>query len=145
MKIYLDNCSLQRPLDDRTQIRVEKEAEAVIEILSGCESGKITLVSSEVLQFEIRNNSDAERRETAFGILEIARKNIAVNEEIENRAREFEDDGIKPIDALHLACAEIEKIDYFCTCDDKFLKKAQVLNNLNLKVVSPIELKEILQ
>lgn len=145
MKIYLDNCSLQRPLDDRTQIRVEKEAEAVIEILSLCESGKVTLVSSEILQFEIRNNSDSERRETAFGILKIARENIAVNKEIENRAQEFENDGIKPIDALHLACAEIEKIDYFCTCDDKFLKKARTLIDLNLKIVSPIELKEILQ
>ena len=144
MKIYLDNCSLQRPLDDRTQIRVEKEAEAVIEILSVCESGKITLVSSEVLQFEIRNNStrNAEKRLLEFWKLH---GKIAVNEEIENRAREFEDDGIKPIDALHLACAEIEKIDYFCTCDDKFSRKAQILNNLKLKVVSPIELKEILQ
>lgn len=145
MKIYLDNCSLQRPLDDRTQIRVEQEAEAVIEILSLCESGKVTLISSEILQFEIRNNSDSERRETTFGILKIARENITVNEEIENRAQEFENDGIKPIDALHLACAEIEKIDYFCTCDDKFLKKARTLTDLDLKVVSPIELKEILQ
>jgi predicted nucleic acid-binding protein len=73
------------------------------------------------------------------------RGNIIVNEEIENRAQEFENDGIKPIDALHLACAEIEKIDYFCTCDDKFLKKARTLIDLNLKIVSPIELKEILQ
>ncbi len=144
MRIYFDNCSLQRPLDDRTRTRVQQEAEAVIEILSLCENGKATLISSEVLEFEIYKNPDSERRETAFGILEITRENISVNEEIESRAQEFEKAGIKPIDALHLACAETGKIDYFCTCDDKFLKKAKFLNDLKLEIVSPIELKELL-
>jgi predicted nucleic acid-binding protein len=33
------------------------------------------------------------------------------------------DYGIKPLDALHLASAESGKADYFCTCDDKIIKK----------------------
>ncbi len=33
--------------------------------------------------------------------------------------------GFKPIDALHLAFASVSKVDYFCTCDNKFLKKSQ--------------------
>jgi hypothetical protein len=46
------------------------------------------------------------------------------------------------LDALHLALAEEGQVDYFCTCDDRFLKKAQALTGLKVKVVSPIILIE---
>jgi predicted nucleic acid-binding protein len=46
------------------------------------------------------------------------------------------------LDALHLASAEKGKADYFCTCDDKFLKKAKKISDLVIKVISPIELIE---
>jgi len=45
MKIYLDNCSLQRPLDSRTSTRIALEAEAVLGVLALLESGKIQLIS----------------------------------------------------------------------------------------------------
>lgn len=32
--VYLDNCALQRPLDDRTQFRVRVEADAVTAVLA---------------------------------------------------------------------------------------------------------------
>jgi hypothetical protein len=41
---------------------------------------------------------------------------------------------------VHLASASVSKVDYFCTCDDKFLKKARSFERLNTKVVFPIEL-----
>lgn len=41
MKIYLDTCSLQRPLDSRNQVRIIVEAEAILGILSLFESGRI--------------------------------------------------------------------------------------------------------
>ena len=53
MKIYLDACSLQRPLDNKTQIRVALEAEAVLGVLALCEAGDLDLISSEVLAFEV--------------------------------------------------------------------------------------------
>ena len=34
MKIYLDMCSLQRPLDTKTQLRIAVEAEAVLIVVS---------------------------------------------------------------------------------------------------------------
>ncbi len=70
MRIYFDNCSLQRPLDDQTQPRIESETEAIIAILSFCETGILTLVSSEILLTEINENSDLERKETTLGILQ---------------------------------------------------------------------------
>ncbi|MBI3410260.1 MAG: hypothetical protein HY040_18120 [Planctomycetes bacterium] len=39
MRIYLDACSLQRPFDDRSQPRINVEAEAVLTILRLVESG----------------------------------------------------------------------------------------------------------
>jgi predicted nucleic acid-binding protein len=57
--------------------------------------------------------------------------------ELEALARRLEVSGLKPLDALHLAFASTSKVDYFCTCDDKFLKKAKSFARLNIKVVSP--------
>jgi hypothetical protein len=56
MKIYLDTCSLHRPLDSKTQIRIALESEAILGILTLCESGSLELVSSEVLIFEVEQN-----------------------------------------------------------------------------------------
>jgi hypothetical protein len=52
MRIYLEMCSFQRPLDNKTQIRVAVEAEAILNILALWESGQIKLVSSPTLIFE---------------------------------------------------------------------------------------------
>jgi predicted nucleic acid-binding protein len=142
MRIYFDNCCLQRPLDDQTQPRIEAETKAIIAILSFCEHGRLTLVSSEILELEINEDSDLERRKTSLGIIDAANEMIFIDTQIENRAEEFEKSGIKPFDALHLASAEIARTDYFCTCDDKLLKKAKAQNDLKIKVVSPIELFE---
>jgi predicted nucleic acid-binding protein len=48
--------------------------------------------------------------------------------------------GIKPLNALHMALAEIGKADYFCTCDDRLLRNAKKVRDLLVKVVSPIDL-----
>ena len=145
MKIYLDTCSLQRPLDSKNQIRIILEAEAVLGILALCESGKIELVSSEVLLFEIDRNPNMTRQEYALEVLSKAKTFVVLNEQMEKRAREFDALGIKPLDALHLASAEEAQADYFCTCDDKFLKRAKAVSGLKTRVVSPIELIEELE
>ena len=44
-----------------------------------------------------------------------------------------------------LASAEEAEADYFCTCDDKFLRKAKAISDLKVKAVSPLELIEVLE
>jgi predicted nucleic acid-binding protein len=139
MKIYLDTCSLQRPLDSKTQVRIILEAEAVLGILRLCELGEVEIVSSEALLFEIKRNPNMTRRQFALEALLGARTSVALNEQVEERAKELNRAGIKPLDALHLASAEEAAVDYLCTCDDRFLKQAQVMKGLKVKVVSPIE------
>jgi predicted nucleic acid-binding protein len=92
--------------------------------------------------FETRKNPDASRRDYALETIRQAKIFIHVTDEIESRAQEFIVTVIKPLDALHLASAEQARADYFCTCDDKFLKKAKSLKDVKTKVVSPIQLIE---
>lgn len=139
-KIYLDTCSLQRPLDSKTQVRIILEAEAVLTILGLCETEELSLVASDVLQFEIERNPNVTRQEYALEVLAKANVFVDLDENIEKRAKELTGKGIKALDALHLASAEVGKVDYFCTCDDQFLKKAKSIEGLLVSVVSPLEL-----
>lgn len=56
MKIYLDVCAIQRPLDSASHLRVALEAEAVLGILALCESGHVQIVSSDALVYETKQN-----------------------------------------------------------------------------------------
>ena len=140
MKIYLDACSLQRPLDDRSQPRINIEAEAVLTILRLVEGGDLELFSSEALVFEIDRIPNPYRKLQAMRMLKLAIDVIELNEAIETQADVFVKAGIKPMDALHLASAFWKKTDYFCTCDDRLLKKSNKLDKLTTKVVSPLQL-----
>ncbi len=51
-----------------------------------------------------------------------------VNESIRKRAEELEKNGLKAMDALHVACAEFVGVDYFLTCDDRLLKKQKAIH-----------------
>lgn len=53
MRLYLDNCCLQRPLDDQTQPRIRVETEAVFAILATVQGGEQTLLNSEALEYEV--------------------------------------------------------------------------------------------
>lgn len=140
--IYLDTCCIQRPLDSKSQLRIALEAEAVLGILSLVEAHKINLISSEILLFEINRNSNQIRKEYALEVVAKAKDYVGMNPKIEKRSRELVELGIHFLDAVHLASAENARVDYFCTCDDGFLKKAKKISDLKIKVVSPLELAE---
>lgn len=142
MKAYLDSCAIQRPLDTRNQLRIALEAEAVLGILTLCESGQLELVSSEALEYEMEQSPWPVRKEHARAVLAKAEVTVDVDDAVEERAREFVTLGVKPLDALHLALAEAAKVDYFCTCDDRFLRCIRSIAGLKVKALSPIELIE---
>ena len=62
--IYLDNCSLQRPHDDQSQVRVQLEAQAILAVITLFEQGKIELLSSESLYFEAERTPKPKRRKS---------------------------------------------------------------------------------
>jgi len=140
MRIYLDMCSIQRPLDTKTQPRIAVEAEAILGVLMLCEAGQVELMMSDALGFELERNPHPVRKEYALKVLSKAAVFVHTESQIEERARAFLEEGIKPIDALHLASAVEAKADYFCTCDDRFLKRAKAVDTGQTRVVSPLEL-----
>lgn len=52
---------------------------------------------------------------------------------------------MKTLDALHLASAVTGDADYFCSCDDRFVKKAQAVETGLTKVFSVLGLIEKLE
>lgn len=106
------------------------------------EANKVSMISSEILLFEINRNSSQIRKEYALEIVAKAKDYLSMNPKIEKRSRGFVELGIHFLDAVHLASAESARVDYFCTCDDGFLKKARKISGLKVKVVSPPELAE---
>jgi len=62
LKIYLDNCCLNRLFDEENQLRIQLESEAIKAILNQCEQNYWQLVMSRVSLFEIANTPDKNRR-----------------------------------------------------------------------------------
>ena len=140
LKIYLDCCCIQRPLDTKNQLRIVLEAEAVLGLIELCRQGDVGLVSSDALRFEIGKCPNEIRREYGNDVLKLATVDVEVSEALRDRAVELEAGGLKPLDSLHVASAEVAGADYFCTCDDGILNKARNASLTNVRVLSPVDL-----
>lgn len=136
MRIYLDTCCLQRPLDDQTQPRIRVETEAVFAILASVQHGAVALLTSEVLEFEISRTPDEQRRREATAILTLASERLTLSDASEQLAGSLSQAGLSAIDALHVALAATAGADYFVTADDKLLRRAKSLPDLNVTPVS---------
>jgi len=140
MRIYFDTCAVQRPLDDRTQLRVRVEGEAVLGVIAAAEDGRVELIASDVLRFETENNPIVSRRDFARRVLQLATGDVATTPGVAARAQQYEQEGIQPLDAVHLASAVEAKADLFCTTDDRLRRKGRRVNTQGTRVVSPLEL-----
>ena len=140
MRIYLDCCCLQRPLDDQSQPRIRVETEAVLAILAVAQVRDITILNSEALEYEINRIPNVRRRNEVYAMLSLAVERLDLTEDAVSLAVFLEASGIRPMDAVHLALASTGKADYFCTCDDKLLAKGQTVPGLTCKVVSVLNL-----
>lgn len=134
-RIYLDTSIYNRPFDDRTQPKIFLETQAVILILQMVEAKLIELVSSSVLEYENSLNLYAVKQQFMNQYLQMAIMRQQVNEPIRQRAEQLEQQGIKPIDALHVACAEAANSNYFISCDKRLINRCQVLAIVTLNPV----------
>ena len=62
MRVYLDNCTFNRPFDDQIQIRIRLETEAKLYIQEKIRDGILELVWSYILDYENLANPFEERR-----------------------------------------------------------------------------------
>jgi predicted nucleic acid-binding protein len=136
IKVYLDTSVYNRPFDDQTQPKIFLESQAVVIILQMVETGMVDLVSSSVLEYENSRNPYPLKQEAMNRYLQMAEAIQMVDEAIRQRSEELGHNGLKAVDALHVACAEMLRSDYFITCDRRLIKRCA---ELMLKVVNPVD------
>lgn len=136
VRVYLDTSAFNRPFDDQTQPKIFLESQAVVIVLQMVEAQLVELVGSSVLECENSRNPYPIKREAMYRYLQMARLKQEVNELIRQRAEQLERDGLKAIDALHVACAEAAHSVYLLTCDKRLINRCL---GLTLKVANPVD------
>lgn len=134
MRVCLDTSVLNRPFDDQTQPRIALETQALRTILQLVESGQVELVGSAVLDYENSRNSSQMRQQWVRQCLQLAKRYQTLDAATTQRASKLEAQGLKAVDALHVACSEAAQCDYFLTCDDRLMRRYSG----SLKVVNPV-------
>lgn len=135
-RVYLDTSAYNRPFDDQTQPKIFLETQAVVIILQMVEFQVVQLVSSSVLEYENNRNPDVIKQQTMSQYLLFAKSRQEVDGVIFQRAEALEKQGLKAIDALHIACAEALNSNYFITCDKRLINRC---SGLAMKVMNPVD------
>ena len=138
MRIYLDNCSYNRPYDNQSQMRIYLETQAKLYIQELIKQKKLKLVTSYVLDYENSRNRSSQKRMAIEKFMEDY-ATFYVSNRNENRIKEYVttimETGVKEKDAYHVACAILAECEYFITTDDRLLKYQSV----NITLVTPGE------
>jgi predicted nucleic acid-binding protein len=143
MRIYLDNCCFNRPFDNQSSIRVKLETDAKLFVQLKIKEGKIDLVWSYMLDFENDANPFPERKNTIEKWRRLSGIDVVENSNILSKAVDLTKNGLKPKDALHIACAIEAGCEYFLTTDDQVLKKMN--NNSDIAVLNPTDFIKIIE
>jgi predicted nucleic acid-binding protein len=140
MKLYLDLCVYNRPFDDQGQPRIVVETVEFMFLLEKAINKEMTIINSFVLEYENSKSPLIDRRDKIEDLLKIASEYVRYSERLENRAEEIEKRGFMAMDALHIACAEAAKSDFFITCDDLLLRKGEAnKDKLKVRIVGLME------
>lgn len=138
MRIYLDNCSYNRPYDDQTQMRISLEAQAKLHIQDMVRQRNLELVTSYVLDYENSKNRSLQKKIAIKKFMEDYAAIYVSNqneEAIKECAQKIMETGIKEKDAYHVACAMMAECKFFITTDDRLLK----YQNQQILLVTPCE------
>ena len=122
-------------------MRLQTEAKLYVQDL--IRGGSLPLVWSAIMDIENEANPDLNRKEAISGWQQAACVDVSVSDNVEITANKLALMGIKPMDALHVACAMDAKADYFLTTDKALLRK--MLNNDSLCVVDTVDFIRALQ
>lgn len=116
-----------RATDDQTQDRIQRETTAILKIVSHFQSNEWKWINSGILRYEISRIRDIKKRSIVDALLismpQTDYVSIGKNEIL--RGQQFEKLGFRESDALHIACAESGKADFFLTTDDAVIRKGK--------------------
>jgi predicted nucleic acid-binding protein len=122
MRIYLDNGCFNRLFDDQSLIAIRLKTEAKLDIQEKIKSGYLSLRWSYILDFENDANPFLDRRIEIQKWKKLADSFISETPEIFSEMNYLTSIGLKPLDALHVACAISLQYQYFLTVDKGILK-----------------------
>jgi predicted nucleic acid-binding protein len=140
-RLYLDNCSFNRPYDDQSLLRNYLEAEAKTYIQKEILNQNYELAWSYIMDYEISFIPFSDRKKQIIKWKYFATIDIDESEKIIAIANEIMKKNIKAKDSLHLACAIESECNYFITTDDKILNK--YIDNIT--VINPIDFINIME
>ena len=125
-------CVYNRPFDDQSQPRILLESQIFIMLLLMRSEGRFELLNSFALEYENGKNPNIENMLKISDLLRYPTDYISCDEGILDRSLEFEKYGLMGMDAMHVACAENAKADFFVTCDDNLIKKLERIDNIGI-------------
>ncbi|GMO43836.1 MAG: PIN domain-containing protein [Treponemataceae bacterium] len=134
MRIYLDNCTFNRPFDNQNQLKIKLETEAKLFIQQGILNSEYELVWSYILEYENNQNRFDDKRNAIFDWKNVAKIHCVENDTILQFAENLKKANIRTKDALHIACGVYTKSDYFITTDKQLTK----LKLDEIKIINPL-------
>lgn len=124
-RLYLDVCTLCRPYDDQTGLRVRLETDAYYLILTHAAAGRYELVVSPVHAVEVASIPEASERVEVQQLLRRVGSHVSCSSpEVRRRAEELTQMRIGVADAAHVAYAEAGA-DVFVTSDIRLVKECR--------------------
>ena len=132
MRLYLDNCCFNRPFDDQSRLTIRLETEAKLHIQNAIRAGQYALGWSYILDYENAANPLEGRRTEIQRWEALADSYATETPAILAEMQDIVTVGIKPLDALHIACAQALGCQYFLTVDKGILKKAAGVANIQI-------------
>jgi predicted nucleic acid-binding protein len=135
MKIYLDNCSYNRPFDEQSSLVVRFETDAKLRIQELIKNGELELVWSFILDYENNANPFEEVKSKIAEWKRLASVDCDYSDMVEQKAAVLMKLGLRQMDASHIACAVLAGADCFITTDRKILNK----HITDIKTVNPID------
>jgi predicted nucleic acid-binding protein len=137
-RLYLDSCTLCRPFDDQSQMRIRLETNAYYLILQALQDARYTMVVSTVHFEEANAISDIEERQEIIAVLErLGTRTQCDVAAARARAEELHARKFGLADAAHVAFAEATA-DVFISCDDRLVKKCR-REKVAVNTMTPVE------
>jgi len=143
MLIYLDICCFNRPFDDQSDLIVRLQTEAKLYVQDMIRGGSLTLIWSAIMDIENAANPDINRKVAIGDWQKIGFVDVPVSKRVESMADKLALGGVKPMDALHVACAIEAQAEYFLTTDNALLRK--MAKNDSPRVIDPVDFIRVLK
>lgn len=126
-------CVYNRPFDDQRHYRIHAETQIFIMLMSMIAEGNFELVDSFALRYENSKNPKVENRLMISDLLGYSSGFVACDSEIVDRSIGLEKLGLMGMDAVHVACAEKAKTNFFITCDNSLLNKLKRIDTIQVR------------